>query len=368
MLYTPFGRTGLHVSRIGFGGMRFRPDDDPAVSAELAIAAYAEGINYFDTAPGYGNSEQVFGEAFKHMKKTRAERPFYVATKSGHADPDKIRKDLETSLERMGLEYVDFYFVWCVMHPDDFEHRKAQGALRAFETLKEEGLVRHICVSTHMTGTDTEAMLRAHPFEAVLLGYCAANFLYREHAVEAAAKAGLGLVAMNPLGGGVIPDHPDRFAFIRTRPGESVTHGALRFLLSDPRVSVALVGLGTHEHLKDTLSVLDGFEPLSEAEHAQVRAGIREGFDALCTGCRYCEPCPAGVPIPKLMDTYNLLALENNPKAARDRLRWHWGVPPEDERLNACTACGLCEERCTQHLPIVERIRELREAVRGVKD
>ena len=332
----------------------------------MVKAAYDAGINYFDTAPGYGESENLFGRAFKEMKKTRGEKPFYVSTKSMKADPASIRKDLETSLTRMGLDYVDFFHMWCVLSFDAYEKRKAAGVLAEIERLKEEGLIRHICLSTHVTGADIARMLDDYSFESVLFGYSAMNFAYRELGMEAASRLGRGVVVMNPLGGGIIPRHPERFEFVRTGDDETVVQGALRFLLNDPRITVVLVGFGKMEHLVEALAAADGFRPISSATVGTIRDNLNESYNRMCTGCAYCDDCSQGVPIPKLMDAYNHYILSGDTKVMLNRLAWHWGIGTDAECLRACTECGLCEQVCTQKLPIMESLKTIAAVADGV--
>ncbi|MBD3241377.1 MAG: aldo/keto reductase [Chitinivibrionales bacterium] len=368
MIYKPYGQTGTEVSAIGFGGMRFRDQNDVDGCATLVKAAYDAGINYFDTAIGYGKSEELFGVAFKEMLPTRDERPFYVSTKTMQAEPGEIRRELETSLQRMGLDAVDFYHVWCVLSLDAFHERKAKGALDEFARLRDEGLVKHVCVSTHMTGDDIGTMLDEYPFEGILLGYSVMNFPYRERGVEAAADKGMGVVVMNPLGGGIIPGNPHRFEFVRTREDEDVVDGALRFLINDPRITVALVGLSDEKQLADAITAVDGFEPIPPATVQRIRDTLKDAYNELCTGCRYCDSCPEGVPVPKLMDAYNHWVLNEGEQHALNRLRWHWGIQPDDPVLDACIECGRCEELCTQKLPIIERLRALRGAAEKARE
>ena len=363
MIYRKFGQTGLEISAIGFGGMRFGAPDDAEASAALVRAAYDAGINYFDTAPLYGKSEELFGVAFKEMAKMRAARPFYVSTKTFAAEPSEIRRELETSLARMGLDYVDFYHVWCLMNPGEFAARRAKGVVKEFERLRDEGLIRHISVSSHMAGADIAAMMREYPFESVLLGYSPMNFAYREEGVAAAAALGRGVVVMNPLGGGIIPQHPERFDFVRTRPEETVVEGALRFLLNDARISCALIGFADVTQVAPAVRAVDGFRPLQPAQVEAIRGGLREAFDHMCTGCAYCEPCPEGLSIPRLMDAYNQFILSGKPGDILSRLKWHWALTPDASRAFPCAECGQCEARCTQRLPIVERLREIRAEV-----
>lgn len=360
MLTRPYGSTGKHVSAIGFGAMRFPDQNNVEACASLVKTAYDAGINYFDTAIGYGKSEELCGVAFAEMQKTRAQRPFYVATKTFAASETDVRRELETSLTRMKLPYVDFYHVWCVLSPDAWKERKAGGVLKAFEKMKAEGLVKHICVSSHMSGSDIGSVLEEYPFDGVLLGYSAMNFAFREAALEAAAKLNRGVVVMNPLGGGVIPQFPDRFAFVKTRPDETVVEGALRFLINDPRITVSLVGFSTVEQIREACRAVDGFQPIPPAKLAEIRASVKQAFNELCTGCQYCDDCPQGIPVPKFMDAYNQYMLQGKAQELVNRLKWHWGIQAETDYLQKCTECGQCEAACTQHLPIIQRLKEIR--------
>lgn len=361
MIYSEYGSTGVRVSAIGFGGMRFPGGENPEKNAALVKAAYAAGINYFDTAPGYGKSEDIFGVALQDMLKTRDERPFYISSKTFAADEASVRRDLENSLKRMGLDSIDFYHMWCILSPDAYAKRK--GALKALEKVRDEGLVKHLCASTHMTGADIGDMLRDYPFEGVLLGYSAMNFAYREAGLEAAAELGRGVVVMNPLGGGLIPEHAERFDFVRTRKDETVVEGALRFLVDDSRIDVALVGLDTEKHLREVIAAVDGYRPLDEKGLRGIRASLQSAFNDLCTGCRYCDACPRGIPIPRYMEAHNHSMLSGDPASMLARLRMHWGIRLEDDYLDRCTECGACEKACTQKLPVIARLKDIKREV-----
>ena len=370
MIYNEYGKTGKKVSAIGFGGMRFEKPDDTELSAKLLIDAYASGVNYFDTAPGYGKSEDIYGAAFKTMLKTRAQKPFYVSTKTFGGDPSEVRKDLEKSLTRMGLDCIDFYHSWCVMSYEEYCRRRDNGVYKEFEKLKEEGLIKHICVSSHMDGADIAKMLEDYPhFEGILLGYSAMNFAYREKGVEAAAKRKMGVVVMNPLGGGIIPENPDRFGFLKTQKDETVVEAALRFLINDPRITLPLVGVANAIQLKEAVKAVEGFTNIPEQRIEELRKELSNSMNSLCTNCGYCAGCPMDVPIPKLMDAYNHFILKgSSEKALVDRLHWHWGINQGDDALNSCSDCGRCEELCTQKLPITTRIKEIRRTVRKISE
>ena len=353
MLYKPCGQTGKKISAISFGGMRFDTSRSKHKNAELLPYALERGINYFDTAPGYGDSEETFGLGFRQMPRGK----FYVATKSSLASGEGLRADLEKSLQRMGLDRIDFFHIWWVLSREAWEQRKLGGAVEAALKAKQEGLISHVAISSHMEGSALREVLAEGYVESVLLGYCAINFPYREDALQAAGDLGLGAFTMNPLGGGIIPRHPERFEFLRGPDDPSVVAAALRFNVSNPHITSALVGFTTQAHIDEAVAAVENFEPYDQAHLDMLRERIGQEFNDVCTGCGYCLPCPEGIDIPKMMDVYNFMMLMGRGKAALNRMKWHWGISPSD--AEACNECGQCEAQCTQHLPIIERMKEV---------
>jgi hypothetical protein len=244
------------------------------------------------------------------------------------------------------------------MTPEDWKRRVKGGAVAAAMRAKEEGLIGHVCVSSHLSGDELCQVLDEGPFEGVTLGYCAINFPYRQKAVDEAGQRRLGVVTMNPLGGGIIPQNAERFDFIRSADDPSVVAAALRFNLSQPAVTCALVGFRDTRDVDEAVDIAEAYQPYPPAHVAAMREKIIEGFNDLCTGCQYCLPCPAGVNIPRLMDAYDYAALSGDGhEGLRFRLRMHWAASPAEAA--ACTQCGLCEQRCTQHLPIRNRLAHI---------
>ena len=358
MLYYDYGTTGKPISTIGFGGMRLPDPMRHEKGIALLHAARRAGITYFDTAPYYcdDQSEVIFGEALRSMPPSPL--PLYTSSKCSCPSASDFRRGLEQSLARLGVAQITFFHIWCVMDPADWRARVQGGALREALKAKEEGLIGHVCVSTHMTGPEIERMLTDHPeIEGVTLGYCAINFPYRRQGVEAAARLRRGVVAMNPLGGGLIPQHPDVFDFIRAPGDPDVVSAALRFLASDPGITCALVGFSSEAHIDQAVRALDGFEARSPEHLATLRNRIERDFNEMCTGCGYCLPCPQGIPIPRFMDIHNLLQLKCSEEEIRFRFKYHWDLTPQ--QAAECVECGQCESRCTQHLPIIDRLKTL---------
>ena len=357
MLYREYGQTGKKVSILGFGGMRFKNVDDHEECVRMMTAAAQGGVNYFDTAPGYfeTRSETVFGKGFAQLRKLGL--PYYSATKTFQSTESGIREEIEAQLKRMDIPAIDFYHIWCITNLDNWANRKKDGILQTFKKLKEEGLIRHICISSHLIKNEIKELLMEGVFEGVLFGYSAYNFNTRQEAFDAIKEKKLGAVVMNPLGGGVIPQHPELFSFIR-REGESVTEAALRVLWDHPEITNTLVGFDTVEHVNEAIQAVEGYVSRSTAELAEVKSKASASFEGICTGCAYCDGCPQNIPIPQYMDAYNQkLLVKDQGDHIGDRLKWHWNI--ERSGASQCIECGMCEEACTQHINIIERLKEI---------
>jgi predicted aldo/keto reductase-like oxidoreductase len=354
MLYRDYGKTGEQVSVLGFGGMRFGHIDDHDECVRMMVRAAEGGVTYFDTAPAYFDikSEAVFGKGLAELRRRKL--PYYVATKTFKTTESDIRREIDAQLRRLDVPAVDFYHIWCITDLNNWRSRKKDGVLEAFLKLKAEGLIRHICVSSHLIQDEIEEFLMEGVFEGVLFGYSAYNFKTREKAFNAIRAKQLGAVVMNPLGGGIVPQHPELFAFLK-RGGESAVHGALRFLWDHRDITTTLVGFGSEPEIDDALAAMDGYQPRTEAELAEVKGRSSASFEGLCTGCAYCDDCPQDIPIPRYMDAYNQKILAGGDQSLSERLSMHWGISPQG--AGDCIACGLCESACTQHLDIIERLK-----------
>jgi predicted aldo/keto reductase-like oxidoreductase len=191
-------------------------------------------------------------------------------------------------------------------------------------------------------------------FEGVLFGYSAYNYRTREKAFSAVRAKKLGAVVMNPLGGGIIPDHPELFGFIM-REGESAVEAGLRFLWDHGDITVTLVGFRNSQDIAQALAAMDGYRPRSQEELAALKASETLSFEGICTGCAYCEPCPQDIPIPRYMDAFNQKILKQEGDAAmKEWLSLHWTIPASGAAR--CVECGQCEAACTQHIPVIERL------------
>lgn len=366
MRYKPFGGTDKKVSVLGFGGMRFDPGDEET-AVRSVLRAVDLGINYFDTAPGYceDKSETFIGKALSSLSKQKRDG-IYISTKSSvHADPaaDSVRKRIEGQLKKLRCERIDFYNMWNILDRDQFDRVMSsggpyEGAVQA----RKEGLIEHICFTTHASGEEIEDMVKSGAFEGVTLGYSVLNHPYRKRGLAAAAKAGMGVVTMNPLGGGMLTRDAQKLSVLKEDEEDSFIAAALRFNLSQPEITVVLSGMKNPSEVEENGKTA---ETASDPDPETVKR-IREKFESLgesfCTGCRYClEHCPESIQIHLFAAMWDRVRMKMPEEAERmfhiyssDEEQWLKGSRPWD-----CTECGECEKHCTQHLPIREYMRKI---------
>ena len=365
MYYKNYGNTDIKVSAVGLGCMRYDDEDVKAgrfeKCAEIPLYAFEQGINYWDTAPFYcdDKSEIITGMAVAQVDRSK----IYLTSKTnfgtlGSKKPSKddFRKRLETSLDRLQTDYIDFYHMWCMLSLESWqEHMEALYGF--YEDAKREGLIRNIVFSSHMQGNDIETVVESGKFKGMLIGYNALNYRFRQSGIEKAHENGMGVVVMNPLGGGLIPQNPESFAYLAEGTDLTVPQAALRFVASHKEITVTLAGCTSKAHIDDAVAAVKDLkeEPARQITSRFEKAGI--SLNNLCTGCGYCKGCPQSIEIPKFMDAYNQKLLTGKSEEITDRLNGHWGIAKEIAAT--CIACKKCERQCTQHLPIIERLAEI---------
>ena len=361
MYYKELGNTGKKVSAVSFGAMRFLPEDykdGPQKCADIVLRAQELGVNLFDTAPGYCDdvSEDVLGHAFKQMKN----RP-YVSTKCGFRQAKTAAEAyvaVQKSIERLHVDKITFYHMWCLRTSADYQKMIAPGGIyEGILRAKQDGLIEHICCSVHLEGEGVKQIVADGLVEAVILGYNALNFAFRRAGVKACHDAGLGVITMNPLGGGLIPRTGDAFSFLKQTPDESVVHAALRFLLGQKEVSCVLPGPSSIAELEECLAAADRAYTFDESFLKAHAEQLKTELNSLCTSCGYCDECPVGIPIVKFLSTYNYYLLDGDLADLSPLIRANWEIAPSVAAK--CTRCGLCESLCTQKLPIIQRLAEI---------
>lgn len=375
MQYTEFGKTGIQVSRLGFGCMRFpsrevdgRKVFDEEESIRMMHRAMELGVNYFDTAPGYceKQSEIIVGKALKGRRDK-----VYLSTKypSEEASGDDLERKLETSLKKLDTDYIDFYHMWGISLKTFVERLDTpDGPMARARKLRDAGVIRHISFSFHDAPENMIEIIRRGEgvFASVLCQY---NLLDRanEDAIAYAHEQGLGVTIMGPVGGGRLGAPSKVIQDLLPGKVQSSAEMALRFVMNNRNVNIALSGMSSMDMVEENAAVASNMEPLTPEEEARIAASLEENrrlADLYCTGCNYCMPCPKGINIPEIFKMMNYHRVYGLTKFARDNYA-RIGKEPwlNFQNAAACVQCGACEKKCPQHLHIREQLRAAHEAL-----
>jgi len=313
--YVALGKTGLMVSRTAFGALPIQRIESREEAASLVLSAWEAGINFFDTARSYSDSEAKLSLAFSEIRSD-----VLIATKSATRTGVELQKDLETSLLELQTDYIDLY----QLHNPSFlpVPDGADGIYNALLAAKRSGLIRSFGITNHSIAIAREAVTSAlydclqYPFSLLsdeqdiqLMNDCVAS--------------GMGFIAMKALAGGLLTHIPAAFSWIRQFEEVVPVWGIQRKVELDELLSLEANPPVFDKDMQDVV----------ESERAQLSGSF-------CRGCGYCLPCPVGIPI-------------NNANRMKQLLRRspvsQWLTDEWQElmsRIEDCTHCGACAQRC----------------------
>ena len=376
MEHRAFGQTDLKAPILGFGAARlpeYKPGRfDAERSAPILRRAIDLGVNYIDSAAvyGMGTSEAAVGLAIQGYDRST----LYLTTKipsstPAQARPATWRKRLDASLRRLNTPYIDFLFLHGITWQAFRDIAAKPGsALDAARHAQSEGLIRHLCFSSHDTADNIIRLIDTGEFEGILVQY---NYLDRhnEPVIAHAAAKGLGVSIMGPLGAGRLATSTGAVADYGRALGLGAPELALRFVWDNPGVTVALSGMSDVAQVEHNVAAAERHTAAGRTERNKIRRFFQRMHaqaDAYCTYCGACLPCPRRVNIPenfRYMNWHRVWGLESEAKAMYARLgqrrRWEpWGVI-DGRNASACNGCGKCESRCPLGIPIAEQLREV---------
>jgi len=371
MQYRDFGKLDFRPSALGFGAMRLpvlagadgKPDFkqiDYPLATQMLHRAIDGGVNYVDTAWMYHEDtcETWLGEALKGGYRERVK----LATKMpvwNVEKPDDFDRIVGIQLERLQDDHIDYY----LFHSLDADHWRMvleQGQLASAERALADGRIGHLGFSFHGVYEDFERILAATDlweFCQIQYNYMDEDYQAGRAGLELAAGKGLGVIVMEPVRGGALARNlpPQIEAVWDEAPvHRSPAEWALQWVWNAPEVSFLLSGMTTMAQVEENLVLADRSRPglLTEEELAlvaRVRDLYRELSPIPCTSCRYCMPCAQGVAIPDVFELYNDAHMFDNLQRQQMAYRVFFS---DEERADACTACGECVEKCPQGIAI----------------
>lgn len=329
MEYKILGKTGLKVSRLGFGGIPIQRIDAEGTRAVIK-SLHRAGVNYIDTARGYTVSEEYLGYALEGIRQD-----FVLATKSMARTKDAMAKDIDISLNNLRTDYIDLYQVHNPT-PEDLEQVMAPGgALEALQEAKATGKIGHIGITLHPVSMFEKA-LELPWVESIMFPYNIVE-TQAEELIKKCTERNIGFICMKPLAGGAIED----------------AKLALRFIAANESVTVVIPGMAAESEVAENIASVCSCSPLNESELAsidQIRESLGTNF---CRRCNYCAPCSAGISI------YSVLLMEGyyNRYNLKEWATQRYHAMPKT--ASDCIGCGICETRCPYNLPIRQMLKRV---------
>ncbi len=384
MLYRKIGSTGVDTSVLGFGCMRLpvmgeratgsdlRPGSiDVPRATEMLHRAIDGGVTYVDTAWFYhsekfgdaGESEPFVGQAlaggWRERVSLATKLPQQLIRERGEMD-----RYLEQQLERLQTDHIDFYLVHGVTG-EAWDRMAGLGVLEFLDKARADGRIKFPAFSFHGQAEEFPRIVDAYDwaFAQIQYNYMDVDYQAGRAGLRYAADKGVGVVVMEPLKGGKLATGLPPQAlevFDRATVKRSPAEWALRYVWNEPGVSLALSGMSTMEQVEDNLRIAalgeaDSLAPQDVALYDEVAVAMRARMKADCTACSYCQPCPAGVEIPRVLASLNTAAMWG------DANQWNAGYTNVKGGASLCTECGQCEDICPQGLPIRDLMKEAAE-------
>jgi len=370
MKYRRFGKQGFKVSALGFGVMRLpvigadHSNIDEPKAIEMIRYAIDHGVNYIDTAYGYhgGKSEVVVGKALKdgYREKVKLATKMPTWTINSQADMERI---LNEQLSRLQTDHLDVYLLHG-LGKDRWEKLKGLKVLEWGEKAVADGRIRGLGFSFHDEFEVLKDIIDSYDgwvMCQILYNYVDQDRQAGTRGLQYAASKGLGVVIMEPVGGGALAVNPPKeiqAIWDEAETKRSQAEWALQWVWNHPGVSVVLSGMSTMQQVVENVESASRSGPrtLTDKE-LQLIEKVRQKYSEYgfigCTGCRYCMPCPNGVAIPEIFALNNLhFTKRGDRNLEQEVVKKYMETVGKENGAKNCKKCGRCEELCPQHLPI----------------
>ena len=361
---------GNQLSILGYGCMRFQRKQgkiDLDMAEKQIMAAYAGGVNYYDTAYIYPGNEVAVGEIFA---RNGIRDKVYIATKLPHyliKNRKTLDKLFDEQLSRLKTDYVDYYLMHMLTDTATWKRLEAMGIREWIAEKKQSGAIRQIGFSYHGNTETFCGLVDAYDWD-----FCQIQYNYMDEHTQAGRRGlnhahakGLPVIIMEPLRGGrlvnQLPEKAQKL-FKEHPAGYTPAQWAFRWLWDQPEVTVVLSGMNTEEMVEDNLRTasdvqLGAFGDSEKELLSRVVKAFNEKVKVGCTGCGYCMPCPQGVDIPGTFNAYNRRYQDGWFQALREYFMCTT-LRKNSAAASQCIGCGKCEKHCPQTLPIRQHLKD----------
>ena len=361
---------GESIKKLGFGLMRLPMNGDEIdmdQTKKMVDTFMSKGFTYFDTAYVYigGKSEVALKEAVVDRYPRDS---FQCATKLPLWDQksrEELQEILDTSLQRAGLEYYDFY----LLHAMSAERAQKADELRAWDFMKQvkaQGKAKHIGFSFHDSAEALEDILKNHPemeFVQLQINYAdwESDSVQSRKCYQVARKYNKPVIIMEPVKGGSLATMTPEVQklFKDANPEASIPSWAIRYCASLEGIITVLSDMSNEEQLNDNVSYMEDFQPLTDSERQVVAKAVEilnNTPTIPCTACKYCvDGCPQKINIPGVFSAMNNYTLYNNLPGAKGSYQ---NAVKDGGKAGDCIQCGNCEAHCPQHIQIIEELKK----------
>ena len=379
MLYNELGKTGLEVSRLGFGTMRLptinsNADIDESEASAMLKYGIENGINIIDTAfpyhsvgiDGNGNSERFVG---KFLKENDLRDEILLQTKSPSWLIEK-KEDFDTyldlQLEKLQTDYVDIYLLHSLTVPDWYKVKDLE-VLDFLDECLSSGKVKHVGFSSHIEVDYLIEILDEYPkWEVVMtqMNYLDEYYQSGVMGLDYLKEVKVGSMIMEPLRGGrLVNNIPAEVQKLwdMAETKRTPVEWALQYLWNRDDVDCVFSGMTSLEQVKQNIeiaSTIDKISPYDQELIREVARTYRTFLGNRCTRCGYCMPCPHGVDIINCLTEYNIAHMMGDPKASAMQ---YFTLLDDDSRADSCIDCKECLPFCTQMIDIPKELQRVYE-------
>lgn len=363
MKYNKWKKKDVSTSLLGFGCMRFKTTNGIVVqdlAERLIDYAYANGVNYFDTAKVYldGQSEPTLGKSLKKYPR----ESYYIATKFSIWDfknLSEVENMIDDQLASLDADYIDFYLLHA-MNKSRLEKVLKYNILALLEKWKSEGKIRNIGFSFHDDANTFNKIVNMYNWD-----FCQIQFNYMDKDIQQGMEGyqllidkEIPIIVMEPLKGGKLAKFNGSVEkVLKSHNSDSMAKWAFRWVATQAGVHTTLSGMNSMEQLVENIEIYNNLKPLTLRETElieEVGVKLRELEVVGCTKCGYCMPCPYGVNIPQNFSLINEFEMYEN----KDSFNWGLSFLEKNSAdFSACVQCQECVSKCPQFINIPEDLK-----------